>query len=185
MAIDRNTRAARNQSVFREVNERVLEAKQGGLQAVAEDGFALQVICECANAGCHETIDISVEENEAIRASPIRFLIEHDHEWPDVERIVVAHDHYVVVEKVGPSGNLAADLAVDWRRDREWADWPVDSDGAWDDIELLLALRESLKERAKAGDLRARLPLKVVVAFLGEFDYSHMPGQSWRAASQK
>jgi hypothetical protein len=111
MAIDRNERAARNQSLFREVNERVVALEQGGLQEVTGDGRAVHAVCECANAACHEPIVLDIAEYTAIRSSPLTFLIKAGHEWPDVERTVSQHDGYIVVEKVGDSGEIATELA--------------------------------------------------------------------------
>jgi hypothetical protein len=111
MAIDRNERAARYQSLFREVNERVVELEQDGLQEiVGADGLAYAV-CECANAACHEEIELGMADYEAVRASPIRFFIKAGHEWPDVEHVVAEHDGYVVVEKLGETGEIATALA--------------------------------------------------------------------------
>jgi hypothetical protein len=112
MAIDRNERAARNQSLFREVNERVVALEQGGLQEVAGDGRAVHAICECANAACHEPIVMDIDAYMTIRSSPLRFFIKRGHEWPDVELVVSEHDGYVVVEKVGDSGKIATELAT-------------------------------------------------------------------------
>ena len=111
MAIDRNERAARNQSLFREVNERVVALEQGGLQEVSGDGSAVHAICECANAGCHEPIVMDIDGYTAIRSSPIHFLVKPGHEWPDVENVVARHDGFIVVEKVGETGEMATELA--------------------------------------------------------------------------
>jgi hypothetical protein len=111
MAIDRNERAARNQSLFREVNERVVGLEQGGLQEITGDGKLVHAICECANAGCHEQIELDVEAYLRVRSSPIRFVILAGHEWPDVEDVVSEDDGYIVVEKLGESGELATELA--------------------------------------------------------------------------
>lgn len=111
MEIDRNERAARNQSLFREVNERVVALEQGGLQEVAGDGSAVHAICECANVACHEVIVMDIEAYSGIRSSPLLFLIKRGHEWPDVERVYSEHDGYIVVEKLGETGEMAIELA--------------------------------------------------------------------------
>jgi hypothetical protein len=170
MAIDRNERAARNQSLFREVNERVVALEQGGLQEVAGDGSAVRAICECANAGCHEPIALDIEGYTAIRSSPLRFLIKPGHEWSDVERVVSEHAGYIVVEKVGDSGAIARDLAT--RGPEEDVAYPLRFDGGWreEHLETLHILERSLNERVEAGDTSARLPHQVVVAFIAELE---------------
>jgi hypothetical protein len=113
MAIDRNERAARNQSIFREVNERVVALEQGGLQELDGDGSLVHAICECANAGCHEPIVMDIVGYTAVRSSPLLFVVKPGHEWPDVEHVVAERDGYVVVEKVGETGEMATELAGD------------------------------------------------------------------------
>ena len=110
MDIDRNERAARNQALFREVNERVVELLQGGFHPVEGDGSRLEILCECANASCHERIHLTAEEYQAARASTFTYPIKPGHEWPDVERIVSEHDGYVVVEKVGETAEISVQL---------------------------------------------------------------------------
>jgi len=117
MDINRNERAARNQALFRDVNERVVELLQGGFHPVEGDGQRLQIVCECANVSCHETIHLTAEEYEAARASSVTFPIKRGHEWPDVERIVSEHDGYVVVEKFGETAVIASELDAPERRE--------------------------------------------------------------------
>lgn len=101
--------AARHQVVFREVNERIAELT--GL--VNETGFNL-LICECSNPACAESLQITPEEYEAVRASPARFVVIDGHQLPEVERVVEGNDRYIVVEKVGEAAQIAA--AEDPRR---------------------------------------------------------------------
>jgi len=116
MDIDRNERAARNQSLFREVNERAVDLLQNGLLEFDEDDSLLTIMCECADAVCHEQIELTAVEYEELRRSSTRFPIKRGHEWPDVERIVAEHDRYVVVEKFGETAAIASRLDV---RDRD------------------------------------------------------------------
>jgi hypothetical protein len=108
MAIDRNERAAKNQSLFREVNQRVVELEQE--QALDGRRPDFEVLCECANADCHEFITVRAEEFQEVRRSSIRFLIRAGHEWTDVERVVNQNDGYIVVEKFGETATIAAEL---------------------------------------------------------------------------
>jgi hypothetical protein len=172
MAIDRNERAARNQSLFREVNERVVALEQGGLQEVAGDGSLVRAICECANAACHEPVVLDIEDYEAVRSRPIRFLVKPGHVWPDVEFVVSEHDGYVVVEKVGDSGKFATELATRWLDEEGGMTDPHPFDGQWraEYLETLSALDGALEERFAAGDASAQLPRQVVVAFSAELE---------------
>jgi hypothetical protein len=91
------TKAAKNQSLYREVNERI---KNLG-HSISHAKF----VCECARPDCSETIEMSLEEYEEIRCIPHHFLViaGQDHFFPDVERIFETHPGYWVVEKFGQS----------------------------------------------------------------------------------
>ena len=61
-------RFARNQSIFREANER--------LRGVADPSFALApYVCACSRAECSETIDLSLAAYDAIRSTPNTFVL--------------------------------------------------------------------------------------------------------------
>ena len=94
-------RAARNQSLFREVNERIEDLATG---------THVTFICECMNDRCDERIVLSVEEYERIRAQPTWFVVLRGHDVPDVETVVEANDRYAIVKKVGAGESIAAKL---------------------------------------------------------------------------
>jgi hypothetical protein len=95
-------KAARNQSLCREVNERI--------EAIADTAGDLQLLCECADLDCTETITLSVAEYESIRASSVRFPIAVGHDFPEVEAIVEENHRYVVVEKLGKAAEVSNKL---------------------------------------------------------------------------
>jgi len=55
---------------------------------------------------------MTVEEYERVRRVPTHFLVlpGESHVFPDIERVVEDHDGYVVVEKFGDAGRMAAKL---------------------------------------------------------------------------
>jgi hypothetical protein len=110
MAIDQTERAARNQSLFREVNERVVELEQCGFQETNGNGSTVRAVCECADGLCHERIELGIGAYEAIRSSPLLFLVSPGHEWPEVDRVVSEHEGYVVVETFWRSDATAMGL---------------------------------------------------------------------------
>jgi hypothetical protein len=101
----RAARAGRNQALYREVNERVREMNE------AFDAFLPlgEWICECANEQCFETIEMTHEEYEAVRAGGTRFFVkpDHAHVIPEAEVVVERHERYWVVDKVGVAGAVA------------------------------------------------------------------------------
>jgi hypothetical protein len=95
-------KAARNQALWREVNERI-RARVGGPGDI-------EFLCECADLDCTKSLRLSVAEYERIRTSPVRFPIAFGHEVPQVEDVVEENDHYVVVQKRGVAGEVSAKL---------------------------------------------------------------------------
>jgi hypothetical protein len=102
-----HTKAARNQALFRDVNERVNEISEGGVP----DGELIGFICECADAECFRTIELTRDEYAEARRIPTRFPIAVGHEWSEVERVVERCERYEVVEKFGESGKIAVRTA--------------------------------------------------------------------------
>jgi hypothetical protein len=102
----RRMRAAKNQSLFREVNERVEDiAKSFDL-----DEQQLDFICECAHTDCVERLEMSVTEYEGVRRVPNHFAVVEGHEIEDVENVVERTGRYIVVAKIGVGGELAQKL---------------------------------------------------------------------------
>ncbi|MBW3593133.1 MAG: hypothetical protein KY396_05525 [Actinobacteria bacterium] len=100
----REERAARNEAVFREVNERIKELTR------AQRSERSEVLCECSDSSCVATIDVSMDEYEATRAHGARFAVVAGHEDAAVERIVERTDRFFVVEKADAAGEVARDL---------------------------------------------------------------------------
>jgi hypothetical protein len=88
-------RAARNEEIFRGVNERIEDgAEQHGVVT------PLPFHCECGRASCVGTIDIPPGEYERVARERYQFMLIPGHKDAAVER-VERHDDFVVAEKVG------------------------------------------------------------------------------------
>jgi hypothetical protein len=96
---DRHVRAAENQALFREVNERVRDLNDSFSELSAIGDW----VCECANTACSERIQLSVVEYEAARAVSDQFLVlpAKEHVFLDVEAVIEQNDRYWVVKKLG------------------------------------------------------------------------------------
>ena len=94
----REERLAKNEALFREVNERVAEVAANYIE-VETTSDPVEFTCECGRADCAEPITMTVVEYEAVRALPTRFAVAPAHEQPEVEAVVERHKSYVVVEK--------------------------------------------------------------------------------------
>ena len=95
-------RAAKNQSLFREVNERI--------EDLAGSASVSTFICECMNESCDENVPLTIEEYEHIRSDGNCFLVLPRHEVPEVEETVEATERYLIVSKIGAGRDVAVHL---------------------------------------------------------------------------
>ena len=94
-------RAARNEALFRQVNERIEElADKFG---VGEGEF----VCECSNGDCVARITVPLSVYEQVRTDARLFLVVPGHERPEIETIRTVSDGYLVVEKEDAAGAVA------------------------------------------------------------------------------
>jgi hypothetical protein len=98
-------RVAHNESVMRDINERIDAGTWPG-----PDTELLIFCCECALLGCNLLVELTHPEYVFVRENPRRFLLAPGHELPAVEVVVRREAGYVVVEKVGEAGREAAAL---------------------------------------------------------------------------
>jgi len=99
---------AKDQSLFREVNERLREMNE----ALEQANGAAEFLCECASQDCMKPVSITVDAYEQVRRVPTHFAVAAgmEHVLPDVERIFEKHAGYWVVEKFGEAGVAAIKL---------------------------------------------------------------------------
>jgi hypothetical protein len=88
---NRKDRIARNEALFREVNERV--------QEITPSEGGIDFICECGYEECIERVSLTSDEYERVRSDPVEFFVKPGHEIPDVEEVVEAHDRFLLVRK--------------------------------------------------------------------------------------
>jgi hypothetical protein len=100
---EREVRAARNQALFRAVNDK-LETLNDAFEQMTD---SLTIACECADVNCLEMLDIKPDDYRAVRAEPRRFVVVPGHVDPDIETTVGESNGYLVVEKTGTAGDLA------------------------------------------------------------------------------
>ena len=102
-------RVARNDARFRQSNEE-LAAVADELDMGPEQ--LLPFLCECADMSCTQVLQLSAEEYESVRRSPVRFINARGHEASALgwAQVVDEFDRYTVVEKIGDAGRIAAAL---------------------------------------------------------------------------
>jgi hypothetical protein len=96
-------RAARNESLFREVNENIARLEERHGTTWTEPVF----LCECSNAECAEHLAIGPDVYARVRQDPRRFFVIPGHEDPQLERVVETHREFLIVEKTGAAGEVA------------------------------------------------------------------------------
>lgn len=88
-------RLAKNESLFRSVNERLDEMASAISWPKRTD-----YLCECSDTDCIDTIELDKEEYERARRRPTTFFVVPGHERSGVEKVVEEHERYVLVEKL-------------------------------------------------------------------------------------
>jgi hypothetical protein len=94
-------RVARNEALFREVNERIEQLAGAG----ASD--PIEFLCECGQASCTETIPLSRTEYERVRSDPMLFVVKLGHGAANVEDVVEREDGFQIVRKHEAEGRIA------------------------------------------------------------------------------
>jgi hypothetical protein len=100
---DVSVRAAKNEVVLRDLNER-LKAYPASLNKRFSEW-----VCECADMTCMKPVELSIEEYENIRAEPTRFVVAPgaEHVNPEIERVVQREKRYWLVQKIGVGAEIS------------------------------------------------------------------------------
>ena len=107
MASDpRQERAARNESLFRDVNERIKSTASNLSPMFTE------FMCECADDSCFEHVSLTSEEYSSVRRmGPVFFIVTPGHEAADIERVVGGEaERFEIVEKQDVAAEVATEL---------------------------------------------------------------------------
>jgi hypothetical protein len=91
----RQQRVAKNEALFRQVNERIEEVNEALGQGEPTD-----FLCECGDDSCTSPVSLTLEEYEHVRSDPTYFVIAHGHEVMNAERLIERTDRYSVVAKL-------------------------------------------------------------------------------------
>ena len=100
-------RAARNEALFRSVNEEI--EKLGVATESNPEECRIGFVCECSDGSCIETVQLTVPEYEEVRSGSRWFVIVPDHLTQEIEHVVQTHPHYLIVQKDTPTATRIAD----------------------------------------------------------------------------
>jgi hypothetical protein len=102
----REERIARNDSTFREANERI--ARYAKSHEFVE---FVPFICECATERCVTIVHLSLDEYEGVRSEPARFFVAPGHQGSEgAVSMLDDRGRYVLIEKSGHAGDVATGL---------------------------------------------------------------------------
>jgi hypothetical protein len=91
-------RAARNEALWREVNDRIDEVDER-MRVIAHDSL-LSFHCECGREDCHTMIAMTGAEYRDVRRQPDTFAVAAGHEQEMIEHVVRRSPGYLVVDKL-------------------------------------------------------------------------------------
>jgi hypothetical protein len=90
----RQRELGRNGALFREINNYIADVSRK--LAGAED---FEVLCECEQLSCVETIALTMDDYRAARENEAAFIVAPGHRAVEGARIVRATESYLLVEK--------------------------------------------------------------------------------------
>lgn len=95
----RQRRIAKNEAMFRDINERL----EQGLRQVQHAPELQEFVCECGDRECEQLVRLTFEEYEAVRRDSRHFAVVPGHVFPDTERVLSHNERFEVIEKFGES----------------------------------------------------------------------------------
>jgi hypothetical protein len=94
-------RATKNQTSFRDVNERILRL------SASAPWNEIEFECECPDIRCTTLISMTRQEYRSAHPGQRYFVLLPDHEVDVTERTVERTERYLVIEKLGDAGDFA------------------------------------------------------------------------------
>ncbi len=103
MVDERERRLAKNETLFRDVNDKIEEIAV----AHGSDEHEYEFMCECSNIDCNLRVRLTLGAYEQARSDPTVFLAAPGHELPEIEDVIFRCDEYQLVRKFGEAAELA------------------------------------------------------------------------------
>ena len=97
-------RAGRREANLRTLNERIVAGQE---QMALQLDTPITMLCECADETCNDTLQLSVEQFEALRDYDTRFMVVDGHVLHEVEDVIERGDDWTLVEKRGAAAREA------------------------------------------------------------------------------
>lgn len=107
-------RAAENQRIFRDVNERMKDVQTDFSAGIERAAW----VCECSAIDCADEVWMTIPEYEWVRADPRHFLVVPGHGELEIERPIVDAGRFSVVELRDAAPLAPAELLYYYRLGR-------------------------------------------------------------------
>lgn len=99
-------REARDESIFRDANEKLRK----GRDDLAASGDRTPFLCECEDRTCTRLMLLTVEEYEQARSLGDCFLVVPEHESRNSGQVLARGEGHVLMQKSGRAGEVAREL---------------------------------------------------------------------------
>jgi anti-sigma B factor antagonist len=101
----RNQRIVKNEQTFRDYNNRRMQSEP---IEPTDDDELIPFVCECGDSDCIEALMITASSFTEAHSAPNRFVVKPGHVYPDVERVIITEESFLVVEKLSSVVNEAS-----------------------------------------------------------------------------
>lgn len=102
-------RLARNEALFRSINQRIRELA-GRFELVDDEPTSF--LCECSDETCVERIELTTAQYDELRTLPVRFVVTPGHEaTPLVEQVLFRNPAFSIVRKVGIAADIVREMS--------------------------------------------------------------------------
>jgi hypothetical protein len=92
----REERILENEQAFAAINQRL----RHDLERTGEsDTDLVAFVCECGQAACHDSVEVTLAEYRDTHADPRDFVVIPGHEIPDVEDVADRTERFVRIRK--------------------------------------------------------------------------------------
>ena len=86
-------RLAKNEILFREINERLDEMSVPWSKTT-------DYLCECSEMSCTKIVELTSAEYERVRSKGTVFVVVPGHERPEIEKVIEEQEGFLLVEKL-------------------------------------------------------------------------------------
>ncbi len=93
----REERILENEQAFATINQRLRRDIERASDVADDDPVAF--VCECGQAACHDSVELTVSEYRATHVDPRDFVVIPGHEIPDVEDVIQRAERYLRIRK--------------------------------------------------------------------------------------